>query len=49
MRNEEEAWSEFGLDLGFDSKELELQKEPDDGSNAESGSSNPVIKPKPRA
>ena len=28
---------------------LELQKEPDGGSNAESGSSNPVIKPKPRA
>ena len=30
-------------------KELELQKEPGDGSNAESGSSNPVTKPKPRA
>ena len=32
-----------------ENNELELQKEPDDGSNAESGSSNPVTKPKPRA
>ena len=37
--------------LYFHSKRrgLELLKEPDGGSNAESGSSNPVIKPKPRA
>ena len=27
---------------------LELQEEPDDGSNAESGSSNPVTKSEPR-
>ena len=28
---------------------LELLKEPDGGGNAETGSSNPVINPKPRA
>ena len=29
-------------------RELELQEEPDGGSNAESGSSNPVTKSEPR-
>ena len=34
--------------MAFDIYILELQEEPDGGSNAESGSSNPVTKSEPR-
>ena len=36
------------LNVSLRKIELELQEEPDDGSNAESGSSNPVTKSEPR-
>ena len=42
------AWAlSWGIEMAK-ARELELQKEPDGGSNAESGSSNPVTKSAPR-